>query len=163
MEDVNRSECHLRESPNVRIPTSHTIGRAIKELACADIEYKSRTGTSAYRSVARMSCRKIHIFLLVSYSLILFRSTSLEYSTGGVNGSEPLTMLVNNVHGITLFSYQPQICHPLLSLVNRCKQCSRHDKIKAPQILHGRNTLQKYVENRELPKSTQKVFKIKEC
>lgn len=30
-------------------------------------------------------------------------------------------------------------------------------------MLHGRNTLQKYVENRELPKSTQKVLKIKEC
>ena len=29
VEDVNRSECHLRESPEVRIPTSHTIGRAI--------------------------------------------------------------------------------------------------------------------------------------
>ena len=29
-------------------------------------------------------------------------------------------------------------------------------------IPHGRNTLQKYVENRELPKSTQKVLKIKE-
>lgn len=48
VEDVNRSECHLRESPNVRIPTSHTVGRAIKELACADIEYKSRTG-NVYR------------------------------------------------------------------------------------------------------------------
>ena len=24
VEDVNRSECHLRESPEVRIPTSHT-------------------------------------------------------------------------------------------------------------------------------------------
>ena len=39
----------------------------------------------------------------------------------------------------------------------------QYDKIKAPQILHGRNTLQKYVENRELPKSTQKVLKNKEC
>ena len=29
VEDVNGSECHLRESPEVRIPTSHTIGRAI--------------------------------------------------------------------------------------------------------------------------------------
>ena len=27
VEDVNRSECHLRESPEIRIPTSHTIGR----------------------------------------------------------------------------------------------------------------------------------------
>ena len=44
VEDVNRSECHLRESPEVRIPTSHTIGRAIKELACENIEYKSRSG-----------------------------------------------------------------------------------------------------------------------
>jgi len=25
VEDVNRSECHLRESPEIRIPTSHTI------------------------------------------------------------------------------------------------------------------------------------------
>ena len=33
VEDVNRSECHLRESPEIRIPTSHTIGRAIKELS----------------------------------------------------------------------------------------------------------------------------------
>ena len=32
VEDVNRSECHLRESPEIRIPTSYTIGRAIKEL-----------------------------------------------------------------------------------------------------------------------------------
>ena len=32
VEDVNRSECHMRESPDVRIPTSHTIGRAIKLL-----------------------------------------------------------------------------------------------------------------------------------
>lgn len=44
VEDVNRSECHLRESPEVRIPTSHTIGPAIKELACENIEYKSRSG-----------------------------------------------------------------------------------------------------------------------
>lgn len=44
VEDVNRSECHLRESPEVRIPTSHTIGRAIKELACENIEYKSGSG-----------------------------------------------------------------------------------------------------------------------
>ena len=32
VENVNRSECHLRESPEIRIPTSYTIGRAIKEL-----------------------------------------------------------------------------------------------------------------------------------
>ena len=32
VEDVNRSECHLRESPAARIPSSHTVGRAIKEL-----------------------------------------------------------------------------------------------------------------------------------
>ena len=29
VEDANRSECHLRESPEVRIPTSHITGRAI--------------------------------------------------------------------------------------------------------------------------------------
>ena len=44
VEDVNRSECHLRESPEVRIPTSHTIGRAIKELFHEDMEYKSSSG-----------------------------------------------------------------------------------------------------------------------
>ena len=44
VEDVNRSECHLRESPEVRIPTSHTIGRAIKELSHEDMEYKSSSG-----------------------------------------------------------------------------------------------------------------------
>ena len=37
VEDVNRSECHLRESPEVRIPTSHTIGRTIKELSQEDM------------------------------------------------------------------------------------------------------------------------------
>ncbi len=41
VKDVNRSECYLRESPNIRIPTSHTIGRAIKELSHENMEYKS--------------------------------------------------------------------------------------------------------------------------
>ena len=40
VEDVNRSECHLRESPNAHTPTSRTVGRAIKKLACENIEYK---------------------------------------------------------------------------------------------------------------------------
>ena len=44
VEDVNRRECHLRENPDVRIPTSHTVGRAIKELACADTEYTADSG-----------------------------------------------------------------------------------------------------------------------
>ena len=44
VEDVNRSECHLRESPEVRISTSHTIGRAIKEHSHEDMEYKSSSG-----------------------------------------------------------------------------------------------------------------------
>ena len=44
VEDANRSECHLRESPEIRIPTSHTIGRAIKELSHEDMEYKSSSG-----------------------------------------------------------------------------------------------------------------------
>lgn len=44
VEDVNRRVCHLRESPNARIPTSHTIGRAIKELVCSNTEYKSSAG-----------------------------------------------------------------------------------------------------------------------
>ena len=44
VEDVNRCECHLRKSPEVRIPTSHTIGRAIKELANEDQKYKSSSG-----------------------------------------------------------------------------------------------------------------------
>ena len=38
VEDVNRSESHLRASPEIRIPTSHTIGRAIKELSHEDLE-----------------------------------------------------------------------------------------------------------------------------
>ena len=44
VEDANRKECHLRDTPESRIPTSHTIGRAIKELACTDTEYESSTG-----------------------------------------------------------------------------------------------------------------------
>ena len=44
VEDVNRSECHLRESPEVRIPTSHTIGRAIKELSHENLGYRSSSG-----------------------------------------------------------------------------------------------------------------------
>ena len=44
VEDVNRSECHLRESPEVRIPTSHTIGRAIKELSHENLEYRPSSG-----------------------------------------------------------------------------------------------------------------------
>ena len=44
VEDVNRCECHLRKSPEVRIPTSHTIGRAIKKLANEDQKYKSSSG-----------------------------------------------------------------------------------------------------------------------
>ena len=45
VENVNRSECHLRESPEIRIPTSHTIGRAIKEHSHEDMEYKPSSGT----------------------------------------------------------------------------------------------------------------------
>ena len=44
VDDVNRNECHLRESSEVRIPTIHTIGRAIKELSYEDLEYKSSSG-----------------------------------------------------------------------------------------------------------------------
>ena len=44
VENVNRSECHLRESPEIRIPTSHTIGRAIKEHSHEDMEYKPSSG-----------------------------------------------------------------------------------------------------------------------
>ena len=44
MEDVNRSECHLRESPEVQKPTSHTVRRAIKELSHENLEYKSSSG-----------------------------------------------------------------------------------------------------------------------
>lgn len=44
VEDVNRSECNLRISPEIRIPTSHTIGRAINELSHEDMEYKSSSG-----------------------------------------------------------------------------------------------------------------------
>ena len=44
VEDVNRKECHLRETPDTRIPTSHTVGRAIKELACENTSYESPSG-----------------------------------------------------------------------------------------------------------------------
>lgn len=44
VEDVNRSECHLRESPEAKIPTSHTIGHAIKELSHEDLKYKFSSG-----------------------------------------------------------------------------------------------------------------------
>lgn len=46
VEDANRRECHLRESPEARIPTSHTIGRAIKELAHPNTEYISKSNHS---------------------------------------------------------------------------------------------------------------------
>ena len=39
-------------------------------------------------------------------SLNLLCSTYFEYSTDGVNGSEPLTTFVNPVHDITLCTYQ---------------------------------------------------------
>lgn len=44
VEDVNRKECHIRETPDTRIPTSHTVGRAIKELACENTSYSSSSG-----------------------------------------------------------------------------------------------------------------------
>ena len=44
VEDVNRSECHLRESPEIRIPTSHAIGHSIKEHSHEDMENKSSSG-----------------------------------------------------------------------------------------------------------------------
>ena len=36
VEDAHRSECHLRESPEVRIPTSHITGRAINPKRSLD-------------------------------------------------------------------------------------------------------------------------------
>ena len=44
VEDVNRSECHLRESPEIQIPMSHTIGRVIKNFSHEDMECKSSSG-----------------------------------------------------------------------------------------------------------------------
>ena len=44
VKDVNRSDCHLRELPEIRIQTSHTIGRAIKILSHEDMEYKYSSG-----------------------------------------------------------------------------------------------------------------------
>ena len=46
VEDANRKECHLRDTPESRVPTSHTIGRAIKELACTDTEYESSSSST---------------------------------------------------------------------------------------------------------------------
>ena len=44
VEDVNRKECHIRKTPDTCIPTSHTVGRAIKELACENTIYGSSSG-----------------------------------------------------------------------------------------------------------------------
>ena len=44
VENVNRSECHLRESPEIQIPTSHTIGRVIKKFSHEDMESKFSSG-----------------------------------------------------------------------------------------------------------------------
>lgn len=46
VEDVNRKERHIRETPDARIPTSRTVGRAIKELACENTEYVSASGNT---------------------------------------------------------------------------------------------------------------------
>ena len=64
VEDVNRSECHLRESPEVRIPTSYTIGRAIKELSHEDLEYKSSSG-----NVFRFNTNPRHNYLLIKLNM----------------------------------------------------------------------------------------------
>lgn len=65
VEDVNRSECHLRESPEVRIPTSHTIGRAIKELSHGDMNFFScfvRVVSSVFTSLSPTSRIKKFVF-----------------------------------------------------------------------------------------------------
>ena len=49
VEDVNKKTCHLRETPEVRIPTSHTVGRAIKELACENTWRKRSIPTHSRR------------------------------------------------------------------------------------------------------------------
>lgn len=64
VEDVNRSECHLRESPEARIPTSHTVGRAIKELSHDDLEYKSLSG-----NVFRFNTNTKHNDLLMKLNM----------------------------------------------------------------------------------------------
>ena len=43
VEDVNRKECHIRETPDTRIPTSHTVGRAIKTLSTLSFPQRKRT------------------------------------------------------------------------------------------------------------------------
>lgn len=70
VEDVNRRECHLRESPSARIPTSHTVGRAIKELACDNITYKSPCGkTYSFNTNARLN----DLLMRLSMQMGLFR------------------------------------------------------------------------------------------
>ena len=65
VEDVNRCERHLRESPEARIPTSHTIGRAIKELSHEDMNFFSyfiRAVSSVFTSLSPTSRIKKFVF-----------------------------------------------------------------------------------------------------
>ncbi len=64
VEDVNRSECHLRESPEIRTPTSHTVGRAIN----MDLQ------PSNVRRVFKRSAKVTALRLLVSQNLRMIKS-----------------------------------------------------------------------------------------
>ena len=65
VEDINRSECHLRESPEIQIPTSHTIGRTIKEISHEDMEYKAFLGNVFRFNTSPRLNDLLHEFLLV--------------------------------------------------------------------------------------------------
>ncbi len=85
VEDVNRNECHLRESPEVRIPTSHTIGRAIKELSHEDMECKSSPG-NVFRF--NTSPRLNDLLMKLNMKMGLFKSGLGHINT--VHGGFPL-------------------------------------------------------------------------
>ena len=50
VEDVNRSECHMRESPEVRIPTSHSLSNGTSTMLSSHIHIK--VCTPPYHSVS---------------------------------------------------------------------------------------------------------------
>lgn len=78
VEDVNRRVCHLRESPSARIPTSHTIGGAIKELVCSNTEYKS--GLNTKKGLLKSTKKKSPVNLAIYRTLAERGALSLVMS-----------------------------------------------------------------------------------
>ena len=57
VEDVNRSECHLRESPEIRIPTSHTIPLASSQWTASLRTSKTVTAIHPSSSIRLTRCQ----------------------------------------------------------------------------------------------------------